>query len=346
MLRWVVPDWGRLEQVEGTRAPMGPGQVRLRMRAFALNFRDLRMVEGAYDPRLARPMVPLSDGVGEVIEVGDGVTRVRVGDRAVPTFSPTWIGGAPDWDAVRQTRGGTVPGVLAEEIVVGQEEIVVPPAHLTDAEAATLPCAALTAWSALEGVAPGETVLTLGSGGVSVFAIQIAKLHGARVIATTSSEVKAERLRTLGADAVVRYDTDPRWGRTARALADGGVDRVIEVGGSGTLAQSLDAVRPGASIALIGVLSGGADPLSIFPMFMKAVRVQGVFVGSRQQFDAMNRAIGRHRLRPVVDRVFAFDEAPAAFAYQRSGAHLGKVVVSGAPGGGPTSPPNRRDGSS
>lgn len=326
MKRWQVPEWGRLERVEVDPVPVGPGQVRVGLRAVALNYRDLRMVDGQYDPRIPLPMVPVSDGVGEVLEVGEGA-GAQVGERVCLTFSPTWLSGPPDWDAVRQTRGGAVPGVLAEEVVVGAHELVRPPEHLTDEEAATLPCAALTAWSALEGIAPGETVLTLGSGGVSIFALQLARLAGARVIATTSSEAKAARLRALGADLVLRYDQDERWGRAARRATEAGVDRVVEVGGAGTLAQSLDAVRPGGTVSLVGVVAGGQEPLAVFPVFMKAVRVQGIFVGSRAQFQAMNRAIGLHGLRPVIDRVFPFDEAPAAFAHQRSGTHVGKVVI-------------------
>jgi len=324
---WHVTDWNRLHLERGESPGLSHGTLRLRTLAASLNHRDLRMIEGRYDRRIPLPLVPLSDAVGEVVEVGPGVRRVEVGDRVCPTFSPTWIAGPPDWDAVRLTRGGAVPGVLAEELVVGEHEVVRVPEHLDAAEAATLPCAALTAWSALEGVVPGDTVLVLGTGGVSIFALQFARLRGARVLATTSSERKAQVLRALGADLVIRYDQEPRWGREARRAAGAGVDRVIEVGGVGTLEQSLDAVRPGGTVASIGVVAGDAGAPPLFPVFMKAVRLQGVFVGSREQFEAMNRAVALHRLRPVVDEVFAFEEAPGAFERLASGGHVGKVCV-------------------
>lgn len=324
---WQVTAWTRLEPAAIERRPVPPGAVRLRMLAASLNHRDLRVVEGRYDPRFPLPLVPLSDGVGEVIELGPGARRFAVGDRVCPVFSPSWIAGPPDWDAVRLTRGGAVPGVLAREIVVGEQELVAAPAHLDPAEAATLPCAALTAWTALEGLRPGETVLVLGTGGVSIFALQLARLRGARVLATTSSSRKARVLQDLGADLVIRYDQEPRWGREARRATGGGVDRVVEVGGSGTLAESLDAVRPGGTVACVGVVAGGEAMPPPYPVFMKAVRLQGIFVGSRADFEAMNRAIALHRLRPVVDTVFAFEEAPSAFARLASGDHVGKVCV-------------------
>ncbi len=319
-----------LHLVEAPEPALGPGQVRLKVRACCLNYRDLLMVRGHYDPRLPLPLVPLSDGVAEVVELGAGVRRVAVGDRVCATFSPTWIGGQPDQDAVRLTRGGSVSGMLCEQLVLGEGELVKVPAHLTDVEAATLPCAALTAWSALVTygrVKAGDVVLTLGSGGVSVFALQIARLLGARVIATTSSEAKAQRLRALGAEAVLRYDEEPRWGRAVRELT-GGVDHVVEVGGAGTLTQSLDAVKPGGTVSMIGVLSGVREPLNVLPVLMKQVRVQGILVGHRQGFEAMNRAFAAAELRPEVDRVFPLDEVRTAFDHLASGQHFGKVCIS------------------
>ncbi|MFH1465397.1 MAG: NAD(P)-dependent alcohol dehydrogenase [Pseudomonadota bacterium] len=308
---------------------LGPGQVRVMVRACSLNYRDLLMVRGHYDPRLPLPLVPLSDGVGEVLELGPGVQRVALGQRVIATFAPTWIAGEPDGDAVRLTRGGAVPGMLSEQVVLGEGELVPVPAHLTDAEAATLPCAALTAWSALVtygGLKAGDTVLTLGTGGVSVFALQIARLLGARVIATTSSEAKAQRLRELGAGEVLLYPQEPRWGRAVRRQT-GGVDHVVEVGGAGTLAESLEAVRPGGTVSLIGVLAGVREPLTVLPVLMKQVRVQGILVGHRQGLEALCRAVDLHALRPVVDQVFPFAEVPAAFAHLASGQHVGKVCV-------------------
>jgi NADPH:quinone reductase-like Zn-dependent oxidoreductase len=332
MRRYELQESFGLEQLRVVERPApspGPGQVRLKVRACCLNYRDLLMVRGHYDPRLPLPLVPLSDGVGEVVELGPGVSRVALGDRVCATFSPSWIAGEPDGDAVRFTRGGVVPGMLSEQLVLGEQELVHAPPHLSDVEAATLPCAALTAWSALVTygrVKAGDVVLTLGSGGVSVFALQIACALGARVVATTSSEAKAARLRALGAEAVLRYDQEPRWGRAVRKLT-GGVDHVVEVGGAGTLAQSLDALRPGGTVSLIGVLAGVREPLTVLPVLMKQLRVQGILVGHRQGFEAMNRAVAAQRLRPVIDRVFPFAQVPEAFEHLASAAHFGKICI-------------------
>lgn len=317
-----------LEQIElDDPSPPGPGEVQLQMRAWSLNYRDHLMIGGRYDPRLSFPWIPLSDGVGEVVAVGEGVERVSVGARVCPTFSPSWIAGPPDPDAVRRTRGGPIPGVLAQSLVLSADEVVEVPSHLTDAEAATLPCAGLTAWSALQHLQPGETVLVLGSGGVSVWALQLARCAGAQVIATTSSADKARRLEALGAAEVLLYPSDPRWGRTVRRWSGGGVDRVIEVGGAGTLAQSLDAVRIGGTVALIGVVAGAQQPLSVLPILMKQIRCQGVFVGSRSGLEALCRAVALHELRPVVDRTFPFGAVPEAFERLASGQHVGKICV-------------------
>ncbi len=308
----------------------GPGQVLVQVRAASLNFRDLLMVRGHYDPRLPLPLIPLSDGVGRVVALGPGVEGYDIGERVCPTFSPTWIAGAPGPSALRLTRGGLVSGMLAELVVVDQHALVRPPPYLDDFQAATLPCAALTAWSALVthgNVKAGDTVLTLGSGGVSIFAIQLARLLGARVVATTSGQEKAKRLRRLGADHVILYTRDQQWGRTVRDWSDGGVDLVVEVGGAGTLAQSLKAVAPGGTVAMIGVLSGVSRPINLLPVLMNQVRVQGVFVGHRQAFRDMCRALDHHRLIPVIDRIFPLNNAPEAFRYMASGAHIGKICI-------------------
>ena len=320
----------RLALVDAPAPQLRAGEVRLRMLAWSLNYRDLLMAKGRYDPKLPLPYVPLSDGVGEVTATGEGVTRVAVGDRVCPTFSPGWIDGAPTPDAVRRTRGGPVPGLLASEVVLPEAELVKVPAHLSDAEAATLPCAGVTAWSAVAThgrVGPGSTVLVLGTGGVSLWALTLARAHGARVVATTSSEARAERLRGLGAAHVVLHTADAGWGRTIRRWSDGGVDLVIEVGGAGTLEGSLDAVRVGGTVAVIGNVAGSREPLSVLPILMKQVRCQGVFVGPRRAFEDLCVAVDRHALRPVVDRTFAFDTAPAAFAWMDAGAHVGKVCL-------------------
>jgi NADPH:quinone reductase-like Zn-dependent oxidoreductase len=309
----------------------GPGQVLLRMRAFSLNYRDLLVVKGQYNPKLRLPLIPLSDGVGEVAALGEGVTRVKVGGRVAGLFMQNWLAGELTDTAARSSLGGGgMDGVLAEQVVLHEDGVVHVPAHLTDEEAATLPCAALTAWHALitaGRLKPGDTVLTQGTGGVSLFAVQFARLAGARVIATSGSDAKLERVRQLGASDGINYKTTPDWEERVRELTGGtGVDHVIEVGGAGTLGKSLRAVRTGGTISLIGVLSGGGqvNPVSIL---MKSVRVQGIYVGSREMFEAMNRAVALHRLRPVVDQVFRLEEVKDALRYLESGKHFGKVCL-------------------
>jgi NADPH:quinone reductase-like Zn-dependent oxidoreductase len=307
----------------------GPGQVLLKMRAWSLNYRDLMLVKGAYNPRLKLPVVPLSDGVGEVVEVGADVVRVTIGDRVAGAFMPGWTGGMLTDAKAKTALGGGGTGMLAEYVVLPEAGVVLVPAHLSDEEAATLPCAAVTAWHALVAsgaVTAGLTVLTQGTGGVSLFALQFARLLGARVIATSSSDDKLKRVLAMGASDGINYKTTLEWGKKVSELSGGGVDHVVEVGGAGTLGESLKAVRTGATISLIGVLSG-AGTFSPIPILMKNVRVQGIFVGSREMFEAMNRAIALHKLRPVVDRAFPFAEAPAAWRHVESGAHFGKVVV-------------------
>jgi 2-desacetyl-2-hydroxyethyl bacteriochlorophyllide A dehydrogenase len=309
----------------------GPREVVVETRAVSLNFRDILMVRGHYNPKQPLPLVPCSDGVGEVVEVGDDVTEVAVGDRVAGTFSQTWIDGPPTKEKLRGTLGGPVDGTLAEKVVLAADGVVPVPEHLDDAEAATLPCAALTAWSALVelgGLEPGQTVLVQGTGGVSIFALQLATALGARVVATSSSESKLERVREMGAWQTINYRDDPSWGKSVRAMTDGrGVDHVVEVGGAGTMQQSLKAVAVGGTISVIGVLSGVATEMSIIPLLMQHVRMQGLLVGSRAGFERMNAAFSEHRLRPVVDRVFEFSDVQSAFDYMASGSHFGKVCI-------------------
>jgi NADPH:quinone reductase-like Zn-dependent oxidoreductase len=317
----------RLEELPDPRP--GPGQVRVRVRAASLNYRDLLVVKGLYSRNLALPLIPLSDGAGEVVEVGPSTTRFAVGARVAGIFMQTWLDGALTEAKSKSALGGAIDGVLAEQVVLHEDGLVAAPDHLTFEEAATLPCAAVTAWNALiqGGVRAGETVLTLGTGGVSLFALQFARMAGARVIATSSSDAKLERAKQLGASDGVNYKTTPEWDKKARDLTGGvGVDHVVEVGGAGTLARSLKAMRMGGHVALIGVLAGGGD-CNPTPVLMKAVRLQGVYVGSRAMFEAMNQAIALHQMKPVIDRVFPFEEARAAYRHMESGAHFGKIVL-------------------
>jgi NADPH:quinone reductase-like Zn-dependent oxidoreductase len=334
--RWTVPAFGvdqlRLAPAEGTPDPPGPGQVRVELRAWSLNYRDLLMVRGQYDPRLALPFVPLSDAVGTVAAVGDGVTRVEPGDRVCATFAPSWVDGDPDYDAVRRTRGGPIPGVAARWVTLPEGDWVRAPSHLTDAECAALPCAWVTAWSALveQGrVTAGQTVLVIGSGGVSTAAIVLARALGARVAAVTSTDARAEQLRSLGVAHTVSYRADPKWGRAIRAWSGGGVDLVVEVGGAGTLAQSLDAVRVAGTVAVIGTLAGAVEPVSVLPVLMRQIRCQGVFVGSRRAFERLVAAMEVGQLRPLVHHTWPFAALPDALASFAAGAHVGKVCLAG-----------------
>jgi NADPH:quinone reductase-like Zn-dependent oxidoreductase len=319
-----------LQKVDRPDPKPGPGQVLVKVRAASLNYRDLLVVKGAYNPKMPLPRVPLSDCAGVVEAVGPGVTRVQTGQRVAGIFMQTWLDGEVDEAGARSALGGAIDGVLAEYVVFNENGVVAVPEHLSDHEAATLPCAAVTAWHALVtegGVKPGDTVLVQGTGGVSLFALQFARLAGARVIGTSSSDAKLERARSLGLSDGINYRTNPEWGEAARKLAGGaGVDHVVEVGGAGTLPQSLRAVRLSGRISLIGVLSG-AGQFNPMPVLMKNVCVQGIFVGSRAMFEAMNRAIALHKMRPVVDRVFPFADAVAALKHMESGAHFGKVVI-------------------
>lgn len=319
----------RIEE-QATPAP-GPGQVLVRVKAASLNYRDLLVIKGLYSRNLPLPLVPLSDGAGEVAAVGAGVSRFKTGDRVAAAFMQTWVAGRPTELAAKSALGGAIDGMLAEYVVLHEDGLVPVPTHLTMEEAATLPCAGVTAWHALFGEAPlatGESVLVQGTGGVSLFALQFARLAGARVIATSSSDAKLQRALALGASDGINYKTTPDWDKRVRELTGGeGVDHVVEVGGAGTLAKSLRSIRMGGQVSLIGVLSGGSGEVAFFPVLMKNIRVQGIYVGSRAMFEAMNRAIALHQLRPVVDRVFSFEETADAYRYMESAAHFGKIVI-------------------
>jgi NADPH:quinone reductase-like Zn-dependent oxidoreductase len=309
----------------------GPRQVLVGMRAVSLNYRDLLMVLGQYYPKQPLPLIPLSDGVGEVLKVGDRVTRVKPGQRVSPIFCQKWIAGPPTKAKLLSALGGPLDGTLVEQMMLDEEGVVAVPSHLSDEEAATLPCAAVTAWSALVeqgGLRPGDTLTVLGTGGVSVFALQFAKMLGARVIVTSSSDAKLERARSLGADELVNYKTTPDWDRKVKDLTGGvGADHVLDVGGGGTFPRSVRAVRVGGTISLIGVLAGATTEVNLAPILMQNIRVQGVIVGSRETFESMNRAVEGHRLRPVLDRVFPFAESRAAFEHMAGQGHFGKIAI-------------------
>lgn len=309
----------------------GPGEVRVRIAASSVNYRDLSTIEDPTARNLPYPTVPNSDGAGEVTAVGPGVARFKQGDRVMGCFFQRWPAGEITPEAMASALGGAIDGVLAEEVVLREDGMVRIPDHLSYEEAATLPCAAVTAWHALtepRPVAAGETVLLLGTGGVSVFAQQFCNLLGARTIVVSSTDDKIARIRDLGAADAVNYRTTPDWHLAVRELAGGdGVDRVIEVGGPGTLERSIAAVRVAGQISLIGVLTGGAGQVVPTDIMRKSLTVRGIYVGSRQMFEDMAQAIGLHRLTPVIDTTFAFDDAREAYHRMRGAGHFGKLVI-------------------
>jgi NADPH:quinone reductase-like Zn-dependent oxidoreductase len=310
----------------------GDGDIVVRVKAASLNYRDWLIASGTYRMAARYPVVPLSDGAGEVVAVGRKVTRWRVGDRVVSSFFSDWVDGAPTPEGAASALGGAVDGVLAEKVMLPAHGVVRTPEHMSDVEAATLPCAALTAWHALfEGtdpLRPGQTVLLEGTGGVSIFGLQLAKLAGARTIITSSSDDKLARARALGADETINYVAEKEWQDRIRARTSGqGVDHVLEVGGKDTLSRALASLRYGGQLHLIGGVSGFASELPLGPLTTASARVRRIYVGSVRMFEAMNRALTLHRVRPVVDRTFAFDEARAAIEALKKGAHFGKIVL-------------------
>ena len=320
-----------LHMVERPVPEPGPGEVLVRIRAVTLNYRDLLTIKGGYGSRQKFPLVPLSDAAGLVETIGPGVARFKPGDRVFNNFFQNWISGEPNEEKLASAPGGLLDGVLTQYRVFPQHALLHTPPHLSDIEAAALPCAGLTAWSAVVkfgGVGPGEVVLTQGTGGVSLFALQFAKLAGARVIATSSSSEKIEKLRNLGADDTINYRVHPDWGKQARAATGSrGVDLVVEVGGAGTLNESLRAVRIGGVLAMIGVLAGPANDLRLPLVVMQQLRLQGVTVGSYEDARAMTSAVIQHRLHPIVEQTFPFSAAAEAFRYMSERKHFGKVAI-------------------
>lgn len=327
-------DWGMEHLLLSSRPEpqAGPGQVVVRMKASSLNYRDLLVPLRGYGSHTGTlPLIPLSDGVGVVSEVGPGVRRLAVGDRVCPAYFQQWTSGEPSLERLTQSLGGPIDGTMAEYMCLPEQGVVKVPAYLTDIEAATLPCAALTAWSALvtySNTRPGDRVLVQGCGGVALFAVKLAKLLGAHVTVISSSDERAQRVKELGADATINYRTTPEWAKASREITGGlGYDMIFELGGEKTLPQSLRCIRPGGTLAMIGVLTGSEMATSLGLIVTRQVRLQGITVGHRDGFEAMLRAFEQHQLRPVVDRVFAFDELKQAMAHLKSGAQFGKVCI-------------------
>jgi NADPH:quinone reductase-like Zn-dependent oxidoreductase len=305
-------------------------EVLVKFHAVSLNYRDLLMVSGKYNPNLKTPIVPCSDGAGEIVEIGKQVRRWKVGDRVMPTFMQGWIDGEIEYKKARTALGGDLDGCLREFGTFHEEGLVRIPEGFSYEEAATLPCAALTAYNALfisGNLKPDETVLTQGTGGVSIFALQFAKAVGAKVFITSSNNEKLQKAQNLGANELINYKETPDWDEVVLKITQKrGVDHIVELGGAGTLQKSLRAVKMGGYIAVIGVLAGKGefDPVLVL---MKAVRLQGIFVGSREMFEKMNEFIEKHKIKPVIDKIFEFDNAIEAFRFMKSGAHFGKIVI-------------------
>jgi NADPH:quinone reductase-like Zn-dependent oxidoreductase len=308
----------------------GPGQVRVRMNANSINYRDLITIEGAGARKLPFSLVPNSDGAGVITAVGEGV-KLKEGDRVTSCFFEEWVAGEISAPVMASALGGARQGVLAEEVILPEDGVIHTPAGLTDEEASTLPCAALTAWHALtlpRPVKAGETVLLLGTGGVSVFAQQFCTMMGARTIVTSSSGDKLEKMKSLGAGEVINYRTNPEWDAAVLELTGGsGVDRVVEVGGPGTFDRSVNAVRVGGIIGLIGVLTGMSGATNPTSIMRKSITVRGIYVGSRAMFGDMNRAIEAHNLKPMIDQTFDFKDARSAYHAMRGAGHFGKLVI-------------------
>jgi len=309
----------------------GPCEVLLRIRAASLNFRDLLIVQGKYNPRMKLPRVPLSDGAGEIVSVGADVTTWKPGDRVVVPFFPAWLSGSLTPAAAASALGGDVDGMLREFATFPADALLPIPDHLSFEQAAALPCAAVTAWNGLfvsGNLQPGQTLLLQGTGGVSLFGLQFAKIAGATSIIISSSDEKLERARALGAHHTINYRSMPDWEKRVLEITGGhGVDLTLEVGGAGTLSRTLKATCFGGQISLIGVLSGISGDLQIGPMLHKSLTVRGIYVGSRDIFASMNRAISAHKIEPVIDRTFDFAQAPDAFRHLESAQHFGKIVI-------------------
>ncbi|MFC2118166.1 NAD(P)-dependent alcohol dehydrogenase [Bacteroidota bacterium] len=330
----IQDDWSvdNLKIAERPKQEPGPAQVLLKMKAASLNYRDLVVLQKGYGHLTGTlPLIPVSDGVGVIVETGKSVKIFKPGDRVCPMFMPEWKSGEPTKEIITSTLGGPIDGVMTEYMLINEKSISAVPDFLSDKEASTLPCAALTAWTALHiegGVKKGDKVLIQGSGGVSIFALQFAQHLGAEVFIVSGSDKKLERAITLGAKNGLNYNTIPEWGKEINKMAGkDGIDHIVDVGGEKTLPQSLRAVRPGGTISLIGVLSGAKMNVNLGLIVTRKIRLQGITVGHREGFKEMTEFIDKHQIIPVIDKVFAFEELPVAFKYLASGKHFGKVCI-------------------
>jgi NADPH:quinone reductase-like Zn-dependent oxidoreductase len=331
---WTITNNFGIDNLEVVQRPMpspGKNEVLLKLKAASLNFRDYLMVTGKYNPRQKLPLVPLSDGAGEIIEIGDQVTSLKVGEKVACLFAPHWMNGSPDHNELRSTLGGPLDGTMQEFMILNERSVVRVPDYLDFREAATLPCAALTSWSSLVtygNIKAGDSVLILGTGGVSIFALQIAKALGCHTILTSGSHEKLQKALELGADEVINYKENPNWGKEVmKRTSRRGVDHVIEVGGAGTIEQSITATKIDGCISLIGILAGNEKPINLLPMLMKNIKMQGIVVGHKSGLIDMLKAFEKHTILPVIDKHFGFDELPDALNYLVSGNHFGKITI-------------------
>ena len=320
----------KLRPVELPEPKAGPGKIVVRVRATSLNYRDIMVLTGSYG-EVRLPIIPLSDGAGDVVAIGEGVTRWTPGDRVASLFFQGWHTGPFQRQMGHTALGGEVDGMLAQSVTLAEDGVIPIPPYMSFAEAATLPCAGLTAWHALVttgNISADETVLLLGTGGVSIFALQFAKMHGARVIITSSSDEKLARAKALGADETINYRSTPDWEKEVfRLTGKAGANHVVEVGGQNTLGKSLASLAIGGQVHMVGGVSGFTSEIPLFAVIGRSAVIRGVRVGSREMFEAMNRAITLHQTKPVIDKVFDFHDAPAAYQFLQSGKHFGKVVI-------------------
>jgi NADPH:quinone reductase-like Zn-dependent oxidoreductase len=321
-----------LKRVERADPKPGAGEVLVRIRAVSLNYRDLLVVQGRYNPKMKLPRIPVSDGAGEVVGLGEGVTQWKVGDRVVAPFMPAWLAGPLTDSAAASALGGDVDGLLRETAVLPANALLDLPPHLTFVQAACLPCAAVTAWNGLfvtGHLQPGSTVLIQGTGGVSIFGLQFSLMAGAQAVVISSSDEKLARAGKLGARHLINYRSEPDWDKRVLEITGGrGVDLTLEVGGTGTLSRTLKATAYAGEVGVIGVLTGISGEVQLGSVLHKAIQLHGIYVGSRAMFAAMNAALALHRIEPVIDRTFGFDETLEAFRHLESGRHFGKIVIS------------------
>jgi NADPH:quinone reductase-like Zn-dependent oxidoreductase len=320
-----------IEQIETEIPTPKDDEILVKMKSCSLNYRDMLITMGGYVRNDIRPVVPLSDGAGEVVKVGANVSNFQLGDRVIGNFFQSWETGKIDDDGLNSALGGSIDGVLSDYFILKANCSVKIPDYLSYSEAATLPCAATTAWHALVSIGDikaGDTILLLGTGGVSIFGLQLAKAKGATTIITSSSDEKLARAKALGADHVINYNTHPNWEEKVLEITDGkGVDNVLEVGGAGTFEKSSACVKPNGTVSVIGILTGLESPSMSLMTIFNLLRVQGIYVGSTEMLQQLTTAMEDHQIHPKIDKTFLFSQAKEAYQWMAQAKHFGKVVI-------------------